>query len=243
MTDYSILELQLGEALRLSRRPVAVAFRDIPPIGVPKFAGKEPSGCSFWRLASGSMTFYTVPTEQENCVLGSHIQNIPLGPERSVEYEKTLSMMTSNGYIKMEDILSIPRMKQTPKVIVYAPLGDTPVDPDLVVFVVRAMQAMILQQAGLHAGLGLQISPLGRPTCMSLPAVLDQKDVLASSGCIGSRVYADLADDELYLIVPGRVLRKISDEVQVIAETNEKLTEYHREQRKRFEAQPPLARS
>ncbi len=234
MLDYSAIELQIGEALRLTRRPVAVAFRDVPPPGVPKFAGQEPSGCSFWRLASGSMTFYTIPSDQENCALGGHIHNIPLMPERSGEYEKAMSLMTSNGYIKMEDILSIPRLKQPPNVIVYAPLGDTPVHPDLVIFVVRAMQTMILQEAALRTGIGLQLSPLGKPACMSLPAVLAD-GMVTSAGCIGSRVYTDLRDDELYLIVQGRVLRKISDEVQVIAEANSKMIEYHRKQRKSYE--------
>jgi uncharacterized protein (DUF169 family) len=235
MKDYSALELQIGEALRLMRRPVAVSFRDVPPPGVPKFAGKEPSGCSFWRLASGSMTFYTVPSDQENCVLGGHIQNIPLLPERSGEYEKAISLATSNGYIKMEEILSIPRLKQPPKIIIYAPLGDTPVHPDLVIFVVRAMQTMILQEAALRTGVGLQLSPLGKPACMSFPTALTEQGMVASGGCIGSRVYTDLGDDELYLIIPGKVLRIIANEVQVIAEANAKMIEYHRKQRESYE--------
>jgi uncharacterized protein (DUF169 family) len=235
MIDYSALELQIGEALRLTRRPVAVAFRDNPPPGVPKFAGQEPSGCSFWRLASGSMTFYTIPSDQENCALGGHIHNIPLAPERSGEYEKALSMMTNNGYIKMEEILSIPRLKVPPKIIVYAPLGDTPVRPDLVIFVVRAMQTMVLQEAALRSGIGLHLSPLGKPACMSLPVALTKQDLITSAGCIGSRVYTDLGDDELYLIVPGRVLQKITDEVQLIAGANAKTIEYYRQQRKAYE--------
>jgi uncharacterized protein (DUF169 family) len=235
--DYSAMELQIGETLRLTRRPVAVAFRENPPPGVPKFAGKEPSGCSFWRLASGGMTFYTIPSVQENCTLGGHVHNIPLSPERSGEYEKALSLMTSNGYFKMEDILSIPRMKKTPKIIVYSPLGDTLIKPDLVVFMVRAMQTMVFQEAALRTGIGLQLSPLGRPTCLSLPAVLAQQKMVTSAGCVASRVYTDLRDDELYLIVPGGVLRKIVDEVQVISDANAKLVEYHREQRRKLEAQ------
>jgi uncharacterized protein (DUF169 family) len=235
MVDYSALELKIGEALRLTRRPVAVAFRNNPPPGVPKFAGKEPSGCSFWRLASGSMTFYTIPKDQENCVLGGHIQNIPLAAGRSGEYEKVLSMMTNNGYIKMEEILSIPHLRETPKIIVYAPLGDTPVRPDLVIFVVRAMQTMIIQEAALRSGIGLHLSPLGKPACMSLPAALTKQDLITSAGCMGSRVYTDLGDDELYLIVPGRVLRKITDEVQLIADANSKMVEYYRKQRKSYE--------
>ncbi len=235
--DYSAMELQIGETLRLTRRPVAVTFRENPPPGVPKFAGKEPSGCSFWRLASGGMTFYTIPGVHENCSLGGHVYNLPLSSERAGEFEKSLSLMASNGYIKMEDILSLPHMKKTPKIIVYSPLGDTLIKPDLVVFMVRAAQTMVLQEAALRTGIGLQLSPLGRPTCLSLPAALMKRKVVASAGCVASRVYTDLSDDELYLIVPGGVLRKIIDEVQTISETNAKLIEFHREQRSKLETQ------
>jgi uncharacterized protein (DUF169 family) len=234
MLDYFILELQLRDRLRLSRRPVAVAFRDSPPAGVPKFAGKEPSGCSFWRIASGGMTFYTIPSDHENCALGSHTHGFPQSPEGAEKYQKALSLMTSKGYIKMEEILSIPCMKQTPGAIIYSPLGDTPMEPDLVVFMVRAMQTMVLQEAALRTGIGLQLPPLGRPVCMSIPAALTQGAV-SGMGCLGSRVYTDLGDDEMYLIVPGRSLQKIAEEVETIAETNMRLIEYHREQRKLFE--------
>jgi uncharacterized protein (DUF169 family) len=234
MMDYFILELQLKDRLRLSRRPVAVAFRDVPPAGVPKFAGKEPSGCSFWRIASGGMTFYTIPSDHENCALGSHTHNIPQSSQHAGEYEKALSLMTSNGYIKMEEMFSIPQMKQAPGAIVYSPLGDTPVEPDIVVFMVRAMQTMVLQEAALRTGIGLQLPPLGRPVCMSIPAALTQ-GVVASTGCLGSRVYTDLGDDEMYLIVPGKSLQKIAEEVETIETTNLKLISFHREQRRLFE--------
>ena len=63
MTDYRIIEQRLSRALGLQRRPVAVTFRETPPAGVPKFTGTEPSGCSFWRIAAGGRTFYTVPSD------------------------------------------------------------------------------------------------------------------------------------------------------------------------------------
>jgi uncharacterized protein (DUF169 family) len=71
---------------------------------------------------------------------------------------------------------------------------------------------------------------------MSLPVALTKQDLITSAGCIGSRVYTDLGDDELYLIVPGRVLQKITDAVQLIAGANVKMIEYHRQQRKAYEA-------
>jgi uncharacterized protein (DUF169 family) len=229
--DYSILELELCETLGLSRRPIAVAFRESPPIGVPKFAGEEPSGCSFWQLAAGGMTFYTVPDDHCNCAMGSYTHNFSLTPERAAEFEQKLSLMASSGYIKMDEIPSIPRLKQTPNAVVYSPLGDTPTEPDLVIFVARPMQVMILQEAAMRVGIGLQLSLLGRPTCLSLPMAMTQ-GLVTSGGCLGNRVYTGLAEDELYVLVPGRVLQKIADEIHAITESNSKITEYHQRRRK-----------
>src|SRR5438132_13532228 len=95
--DYRAIERQLTGALGLQRRPVAVAFRATPPAGVPKFTGTEPSGCSFWRIASGGRTFYTVPSDHFNCPIGSYTHNLPLPQERAQELEQTLSFMVGVG--------------------------------------------------------------------------------------------------------------------------------------------------
>jgi uncharacterized protein (DUF169 family) len=233
MMDYSILELELCATLDLSKRPVAVTFRNSPPAGVPKFAGAEPSSCSFWKIAAGGITFYTIPGDHCNCAMGSYVHNFPLTPERTEDLERALSLMTGSGYIKMEEIPSLPRLSQAPKAVIYSPLGDTPTDPDLVVFVARPMQVLFLQEAAMRVGIGLQLSIFGRPTCMTLPTVLNQ-GMATSAGCLGNRVYTDLGDDELYVLVPGRALQKIADEIQTIAESNKRITDYHRGRRKSF---------
>jgi uncharacterized protein (DUF169 family) len=224
------MEQLLSETLGLPRRPVAVTFREAPPVGVIKFTGTEPSGCSFWRIAAQGRTFYTVPTDHYNCAIGSHTHNIPLAPERAQELEQTISFMTGIGYIRMEEVPGIPRLPQTPGVIIYAPLGDTPLDPDVVLFSGRPGRLMLLQEAALRAGVGVQAPLLGRPTCIALPAALAH-GVVTSTGCIGNRVYTDLGEDELYVAVPGRDLAKVADEAQTIAIANAKLSEYHRGRR------------
>ena len=230
MPDYRSIEQQFSKTLGLERRPVAVKFQETPPVGVPKFTGTMPSGCSFWRLAAEGRTFYTVPRDHYNCAIGSYTHNIPLPQERAQELEQTLAFMTGIGYIKMEEVPGIPRLPQTPGVVIYAPLGDTPVDPDLVLFVGPPGRIMFLQEAAMRAGLGAQVPLLGRPTCMALPAALAQ-GVVVSTGCIGNRVYTDLGEDELYVAVPGKDLARMADEVETIASANTKLSEYHRERR------------
>jgi len=230
MVDYRGIEQRLSDSLGLRRRPVAVKFQEAPPAGVSKFAGTEPSGCSFWRLAAEGHTFYTVPGDHYNCPVGAHTHNIPLPENRTHELNQVLSIMTSIGYIKTEDVPGIARLPQTPGVVVYAPLGDTPVDPDVVIFAGAPGRLMLLQEAALRAGCAAQIPLFGRPTCMSLPIAIAQGTVM-STGCVGNRVYTDLGDDELYVAVRGKDLPKIAAEIETIASANAQLLAYHRSRR------------
>src|SRR6267142_4147570 len=236
MPDYREIERQLTGALGLQRRPVAVAFRPSPPPGVPKFSGTEPSGCSFWRLAAAERTFYTVPADHHNCPIGSYTHNIPLPPERAAELPQTLGLMTELGYLKMEEVPGIPRLPETPGVVVYGPLAESPVDPDVVLVAGRPGRVMLLQEAALRAGIAAPAPLLGRPTCMAFPASLAQ-GVIATTGCVGNRVYTDLGEDELYVVIPGKDVARVADEAQTIANANLKLSEYHRGRRQTLATQ------
>src|SRR6185436_2447977 len=144
MSRFSEIEHQLVSSLGLTRRPVAVAFPDAPPAGVTKFEGTQPSGCSFWQIAAEGRVFYTVPSDHLNCLIGSYTHNIPLPPGREHEISDTLALMSKTGYISMDEVKDIPRLATSPTTVVYAPLGDTPVDPDAVIVAGRPAQLMIL---------------------------------------------------------------------------------------------------
>lgn len=230
MIDYGSIEQRLSATLGLARRPVAVAFLKAPPAGVAKFEGAMPSGCSFWRLAADGRAFYTVPGDHYNCPIGSYTHNITLPPERAPELGQTLSLMSTLGYLKMEEVPGIPRLPEPPGAVVYAPLGETPVEPDVVIFAGRPARLMLLGEAALGASVSANAPLLPRPTCMALPAALAH-GVVISSGCIGNRVYTDLGEDELYAVVPGRDLARVTDTLQTIAAANAQLAEYHRGRR------------
>jgi len=236
MTDYRTVERQLSEALGLQRRPVAVAFRPAPPPGVPRFSGVEPSGCSFWRLAMSDQTFYTVPADHHNCPIGSYTHNIALPAERAGELQQTLGLMVDLGYLRMEEVPGIPRLSTAPGAVVYAPLGDIPIDPDVVLVAGRPGRVMLLQEAALRAGIASPAPLLGRPTCMALPASLAQ-GVIATTGCVGNRVYTDLGEDELYVVIPGKDVARVAAEAQTIANANLKLVEYHQGRRQTLATQ------
>ena len=229
MRNLAGLEQGLVAALDLRRRPVAIAFADAAPAGTPPLRGTQPSGCSFWRLAADGATFYTVPADHVNCPVGSYTHNIGLPPEREKDLEGTLSLMAEIGYIKMTEVPSIPRLPNTPSVIVYAPLADAPIAPDVVVLSGRPSKMMLLHEAASRAAVAT--TPLmGRPTCMAVPAALTG-GVASSLGCIGNRVYTGVGDDEFYSMINGADLDRMAEALGTILSANRTLADYHRERR------------
>jgi uncharacterized protein (DUF169 family) len=227
MANWKELENQFASRLSMSCRPVAITFLDAEPAGVSKFSGTEPAGCSFWRLAAAGRTFYTVPADHFNCAVGAYTHNVQLPPERVQETEATLGMMFNLGYVHPEEVPGIPRLPKEPAAIVFAPLGDAPVAPSVVLFTVHTSSAMLLNEAAIRAGAGSTLPLLGRPSCMALPAAL-MHGTVTSLGCIGNRVYTGIGDDELYVAVPGAKLEAVSDALGVIASANAALEEYAR---------------
>jgi uncharacterized protein (DUF169 family) len=227
MTDYRRLEERLAAEIGLVRRPVAIAFLDAPPAGVAKFEGAEPSSCSFWRLAAEGRTFYTVPSDHWNCPIGSYTHTAPLPPQRAAGLEQTLGLMGELGYVRMEEIPGVFRLPETPKVVLYAPRADIPVEPSVVLFVGRPARVMLLVEAAMRAGILSPLPRLARPSCVALPAAL-QHGLVTSAGCIGNRVYTGIGDDELYVAAPGRDLERLAAEVEAITAVNAALADYHR---------------
>ena len=229
MTSWAHASVQLREAFG-DLRPVAVSYLDAPPAGVEKFSGTVPSGCTFWRLAAEGRSFYTVPSDFYNCPVGSYTHAIDLPAERAGELEQVLGLMIGAGYLKMEEVASIPRLPSAPAITYFAPLDAAVVAPDVVIVTGKPGALMRLQEAAIRAGAAAPLPLLGRPTCMALPAAIAHGTVM-SSGCIGNRVYTNLGDDELYVMVPGARLDAVAEAAATIASANDALRAYHTERR------------
>jgi uncharacterized protein (DUF169 family) len=229
MTDFAAVETQLTTTLGLTRRPVAIAFRESPPAGVDALTGTQPSGCSFWRLAASGQVFYTVPSDHYNCPVGSYTHNIQLPKEREPELMNTLTLMVNVGYLKMDEVPAIPRLPRTPAVTIYAPLAMTPVEPDAVLVSGTPGRLMLLHEAATRAlGDRATHAPplLGRPTCMAIPAALSS-GAASSLGCVGNRIYTGISDDEFYSVIAGKDLASVVAQIATITSANAALTEYH----------------
>jgi uncharacterized protein (DUF169 family) len=119
----------------------------------------------------------------------------------------------------------IPRLAKTPAVVVYSPLGEAPVAPDVVLFACQPRSAMLLNEAANRAGVASGAPALGRPTCMALAASL-QHGAIFSLGCIANRVYTGLSEDQMYFVVRGQDLQAIADALEVVNSANAVLSDY-----------------
>jgi uncharacterized protein (DUF169 family) len=233
MPDWQALEARLTELLSLDRAPVAVTFCDSPPVGVRRFEGSVPSGCSFWKVAAtapaGTAAFSTVAADHQNCPIGAHTHNIPQADGGKM-LDEMLGMMAGIGYVRMEEVPQIPRWPRTPAAVVYARLGEAPLPPDVVVFACRPSAAMYLGEAARAAGAASALPPLPRPTCMALPAAAAQGATM-SLGCIGNRVYTGVGDDHVYVVVRGTDLEAVVGALAGIIDANAQLTAFHQSRR------------
>jgi uncharacterized protein (DUF169 family) len=222
---WTALEARFADGVKLERRPVAVSYLDRAPDGVKQFEGSEPSGCSFWRLAADGRTFYTVPEDHFNCAVGAYTHNIALPPEREQETGVTLKMMFDLGYVKPEEVPQIPQLAKSPAMVLYSPLGEAPVAPDVVLFTCKPQAAMLLNEAANRAGVSSGAPALGRPTCMALPASL-QHGAIFSLGCVGNRVYTGLREDQMYFVARGKDLEALADALKAVNRANAVLSNY-----------------
>ena len=150
--------------------------------------------------------------------MAAYTHSIPLPPDRAKELDATLGFMTGIGYLRMEEVPDIPVLPTTPGAVVYAPLGDTPVDPDVVLFWGPASRVMLLQEAAIRAGVS-GLNTFGRPTCMAVPAAL-ALGMVASTGCVGNRVYTGAEEGEMYAAVPGKDLARLAETTSTIKSAN-----------------------
>jgi uncharacterized protein (DUF169 family) len=92
----------------------------------------------------------------------------------------------------------------------------------------NAKQIMLLEEAAHAAGVGSGASLMGRPTCAALPMAMQTQRGVASLGCIGNRVYTEMADDQLYYALPGKHLAAVVAKLAEIVNANRELEKYHR---------------
>ena len=227
MSDYKHHARQIGDSLKLSVPPVAVAFCDEVPPNIPAFDGLVAAGCEFWEKASSSV-FTTSAYDHQLCSIGVHTHNLVGAPAaQQEELATTLKAMADLDYIRADEVATIPVKQKPNRFVVYGPLVDFPLQTDVVILFAHGQQGLILSEAIERVDKTTPLA-IGRPACAMVPQVMNQNQAAMSLGCCGARAYIDaLNDSTVRWALPGNKLPEYCEQITALANANNALNEFH----------------
>ena len=225
-TRYAEIAALLTNCLELRQPPIAISFADTLPKGIPSHVGPVPAGCRFWQDAA-TAAFATSADDHSLCAIGSYTHNLPLSANAQTDLSVSLKVLGELGYVREEDLAQIPVLKSQSRHIIYSPLAQTPLPPDVVLLFVNANQTLILSEATQQ--IEAQNPPaMGRPACAVVPQVMNTGRAALSLGCCGARAYLDLLTDDVALFaIPGAKLETYAQRIEVLAKANAVLANFH----------------
>ena len=179
-------------------------------------------------------TFYTVPSDHYNCAVGSHTHKIALPAERAHELNDTIVFMAENNYVATAEVPGIPTLARSPGAVAYGPVDGAGFKPDVVLIAVKPAQAMLIYEAAIKAGAGSALaSALGRPACAILPLTTANRQTSISLGCKGNRTFTGLADEEMYVAIPGDKWEAVIGKFTEAHEANAAMGKYYSDRKAR----------
>ena len=237
LTHWSDASAALTAALHLRTPPIAITFSGSAPAGVLPFdapmpeptpdgrTGRVPAGCVFWTKAI-DRTFTTVAADHGNCSVGLLTHGFATLDE--VAGRTDVAALVESGWVTTDMIPGIPVVVDRPDVVVYGPLAETPVDPDVVLIRINGKQLMVLADALP----GLRIE--GKPQCHIVAVAKQQGEVAVSVGCMLSRTRTGMPSAEMTCAIPASRLEGVVGRIQATATTDATVASYAAEDARRF---------
>lgn len=186
------------------------------------------SSCAYWRLASEGRSFYTDASDQVTCPVGGHTHGVALTDGAKRELGELVEYMIGLDYLGREEVASIPRREREFRYAAYTPLNGSTGSVDVILVRGAAKELMLLCEAARRAGVRFEGGLMGRPTCAVIPLAAGG-GTATSLGCIGNRVYTELADGELYVALPGAELHRVEEKLDRILAANRELEAFHQQ--------------
>ena len=207
--SYAELANDLESRLGLEWPPIALARADAPPAGIAIWSSDVPSACTLWRRAEHVAVFAAAGVHM-GCPIGAMVMGFELDAAKHDELMGLVGDMCAIAYIAEDEVERIPHFAGPTAGVVYGPLADLPLEPDVVIVWASAKQAMLLEEAlGAAAWTAPSGSVFGRPACAALPVVGSRRQAVLSLGCIGMRTFTEIPDAYSMVVIPAAVLPEL----------------------------------
>jgi uncharacterized protein (DUF169 family) len=233
--NYSEVVEQLSSQLALDTPPIAVSFVETAPAEVQVFDQEVPSACTFWQRAESGV-FYAAAEKHFNCPIGAMTLGFTMPDSVQQQLAGVVEKMTGCGYIAAEEPERIPFVRRSKTGIVYGPLRDFPIDPDLVLMWLTPAQTMLYGEAvGMcHWTETAPKTLFGRPSCAALPMALEQSQSALSLGCMGMRTFTEISEDRLLAVLPGDKVQAFVNALDSTLMANQTMRTFYEEHKAAF---------
>jgi uncharacterized protein (DUF169 family) len=220
----------IAAGLGLSRQPIALAFVEEPPQGVHQTVEEVPSSCAFWRQAEEE-TFYAPAERHFNCPVGAMVMGFELPSAIQAELMSLARKMCDCNYLSADEVPRIPSMKKAKKGIVYGPLKDFPIVPDIILLWLTPTQSMIFSEAAGSSKWSEIVAPApsGRPACAVIPLALQNGQPTLSLGCMGMRTFTQITDHLLLAALPGHQAAEFLDRLEATVAANSAMQRFYQD--------------
>ncbi len=234
--DLNAVAQQLTQTLALQLPPIAITVTADPPEGIAAFDGVAAAGCQFWDIAAKGPVVTSTP-DHELCAIGVHTLQMESPSDTCTqEIGDVLSVLSDLGYVRESDVARIPVMPRPSTHVIYAPLSNAPLPPDVVMLFADARHSLVITEAVEQIEEGLPPA-LGRPACAAIPQAINSGRAALSLGCCGARAYLDGLRDEVAIwAIPGDKIAIYADRITTLAHANKVLTQFHTRRREDIES-------
>ncbi|MBI2885944.1 MAG: DUF169 domain-containing protein [Chloroflexi bacterium] len=226
MSNASVAS-SLQDRLQLSIAPVAVAFVQEQPPGVPRTQKLAPSACGFWRQAEKEV-FYAAAEDHHNCPVGTYVMGFPMSEQMMEALMGEIGYMCTSAYVEEAEVPQVPKVQESRAGIVYGPLRDFPLEPDAVLLWVNPQQAMLLTES--CGGINWTRPPqsiFGRPGCAAIPVAMQGDQPALSFGCVGMRINTDIGGEYFLMALSRQQLASLESALFVTNEVHYKMRSYY----------------
>jgi uncharacterized protein (DUF169 family) len=232
--DTTRMAGELTRRLGLTRTPVGIAFVPEPPPGVERLEDAVPSACSLWTRAEEGV-FYASADQHLNCAIGATTMGFELPQATSDTLMGLVEQMCAERYIAPDEPPALPSVPGDKSGVVYGPLDELPLDPDVLLVWLSPAQAMIYNEAAGSANWTSDgPAVFGRPTCAALPAAMASSRPAMSLGCVGMRTFTQVPEDLMLGVIPAGEADTFLDAIDTAVRANEAMRPFYESQRARF---------
>ena len=188
--------------------------------------GQVPAGCVFWIHGSKDV-FLTEATDHANCSVGSYTHGFLTAEEVSAKDD--VAAVIEAGWFDSSAMDDLPRVTKKPKAIVYGPLSESSVIPDVVLLRINGLALMRLKS--VFPDMPIE----GKPQCHIVAIAYEQKVVAASVGCALSRSRTGMGPEEMVCVIPGSRLVEVIESLKSTAQLDRAVAMYASSDAKRFD--------